>query len=62
MTYNPARDDVHIMADTLNKIFEKKWKPVGEKLGSVKEVVKGDTKVTKTEQLPPPKKRKANGD
>ncbi|XP_059301305.1 transcription factor GTE4 isoform X1 [Lycium ferocissimum] len=28
MTYNPKGQDVHMMADQLNKIFEEKWAPI----------------------------------
>ena len=59
MTFNPPSNDVHIMADTLRKIFEKKWKPIGLKLAAEEEVVKTDKKTTKTEPLSLPKKRKA---
>ncbi|XP_071702454.1 transcription factor GTE9-like [Rutidosis leptorrhynchoides] len=32
MTYNPPGNDVHIMADVLNKFFELRWKPIEKKL------------------------------
>lgn len=32
MTYNPPGNDVHLMADTLNKYFEVRWKPIEKKL------------------------------
>lgn len=32
MTYNPPGNDVHIMADTLSKFFEMRWKPIEKKL------------------------------
>lgn len=32
MTYNPPGNDVHIMADTLSKFFETRWKPIEKKL------------------------------
>ncbi|RDX86072.1 Transcription factor GTE8, partial [Mucuna pruriens] len=32
MTYNPPGNDVHIMADTLNKYFELRWKAIEKKL------------------------------
>ncbi|PON95301.1 Bromodomain containing protein [Trema orientale] len=32
MTYNPPGNDVHIMADTLNKFFEVRWKAIEKKL------------------------------
>ncbi|GMI68347.1 bromodomain and extraterminal domain protein 9, Global Transcription Factor Group E 9 [Hibiscus trionum] len=35
MTYNPPGNDVHVMADTLNKFFEVRWKNIEKKLPSV---------------------------
>lgn len=32
MTYNPPGNDVHIMAQTLSKYFEVRWKPIEKKL------------------------------
>ncbi|KAG9158958.1 hypothetical protein Leryth_013331 [Lithospermum erythrorhizon] len=32
MTYNPPGSDVHIMADTVSKLFETGWKPIQKKL------------------------------
>ncbi|KAM1025657.1 hypothetical protein ACFX2I_038670 [Malus domestica] len=32
MTYNPPGNDVHIMAETLSKYFEQRWKPIAKKL------------------------------
>nr|KYP63441.1 Bromodomain-containing protein DDB-G0270170 [Cajanus cajan] len=32
MTYNPPGNDVHLMADTLNKYFELRWKTIEKKL------------------------------
>ncbi|GAV85764.1 Bromodomain domain-containing protein [Cephalotus follicularis] len=32
MTYNPPGNDVHVMADTLSKFFEVRWKPIEKKL------------------------------
>uniref|UniRef100_A0A7N1A5L6 Uncharacterized protein n=1 Tax=Kalanchoe fedtschenkoi TaxID=63787 RepID=A0A7N1A5L6_KALFE len=34
MTYNPRGSDVHIMAETLSKIFESRWKQIAKKLSS----------------------------
>ncbi|KAL9673504.1 hypothetical protein QQ045_029763 [Rhodiola kirilowii] len=34
MTYNPRGTDVHIMAETLSKIFEARWKQIEKKLRS----------------------------
>ncbi|ONK71144.1 uncharacterized protein A4U43_C04F5160 [Asparagus officinalis] len=58
MTYNPPGNDVHIMADALKNIFEKKWRPIGEKLASVEEIIKRDKQATKSESQSLPKKRK----
>lgn len=38
MTYNPPGDDAHIMAETLNKYFEVKWKAIEEKLPGTTDV------------------------
>ncbi|KAK8673452.1 hypothetical protein V6N13_111787 [Hibiscus sabdariffa] len=35
MTYNPPGNDVHVMADTLNKFFEVRWKNIEKKLPAV---------------------------
>ncbi|KAF8021535.1 hypothetical protein BT93_G1856 [Corymbia citriodora subsp. variegata] len=35
MTYNPRGNDVHVMADTLSKFFEMRWKAVEKKLPAV---------------------------
>ncbi|CAK9172556.1 unnamed protein product [Ilex paraguariensis] len=32
MTYNPKGNDVHLMAETLSKYFEIRWKPIEKKL------------------------------
>lgn len=32
MTYNPPGNDVHVMAETLSKYFEVRWKPIEKKL------------------------------
>ncbi|XP_010927644.1 transcription factor GTE9 [Elaeis guineensis] len=34
MTYNPAGNDVHIMADVMSKFFETRWKPIEKKLAA----------------------------
>ncbi|XP_071722776.1 LOW QUALITY PROTEIN: transcription factor GTE8-like [Rutidosis leptorrhynchoides] len=63
MTYNPASNDAHIMADTMSKFFEVRWKNIGKKLpvierqplpskSSSREVVET------TKPMPPNKKRK----
>ncbi|XP_038996930.1 transcription factor GTE8-like isoform X3 [Hibiscus syriacus] len=35
MTYNPPGNDVHVMADALNKFFEVRWKNIEKKLPAV---------------------------
>lgn len=32
MTYNPPGNDVHVMAETLSKYFEMRWKPIEKKI------------------------------
>ncbi|XP_023733574.1 transcription factor GTE9 isoform X2 [Lactuca sativa] len=39
MTYNPRGNDVHIMAETLSKYFEVRWKPIEKKLSVATEAV-----------------------
>lgn len=56
MTYNPPTNDVHIMADTLSKFFETRWKPIEKKLAAADARIKKDTESVKTE--PQLKKRK----
>ncbi|XP_043704030.1 transcription factor GTE10-like isoform X2 [Telopea speciosissima] len=34
MTYNPPKNDFHIMADTLRNFFEKRWEPIEKKFSS----------------------------
>ncbi|KAK7311365.1 hypothetical protein RJT34_09465 [Clitoria ternatea] len=61
MTYNPPGNDVHIMADTLNKYFEVRWKTIEKKLPRSEPLpVKPDTSedVKTTRPVPPSKKRK----
>lgn len=60
MTYNPPGNDVHIMADALNKIFEKKWKPIDQKLAAAAEVMKREKESAKSESSSMPKNRKAS--
>lgn len=38
MTYNPPGDDAHIMAETLSKIFEMRWKAIEKKLPGTTDV------------------------
>ncbi|XP_031475027.1 transcription factor GTE9-like isoform X1 [Nymphaea colorata] len=35
MTYNPPGNDVHFMADTLNKFFEVRWKAIEKKIAAI---------------------------
>ncbi|XP_059657315.1 transcription factor GTE10-like [Cornus florida] len=63
MTYNPPGNDVHIMADTLRKFFEVRWKPLEKKLPATIEaqVPSRSTSHIQTEratQMPPSKKKK----
>ncbi|CAN4085331.1 unnamed protein product [Withania somnifera] len=37
MTYNPPGNDVHIMAQTLSKFFEVRWKPIEKKIPVIEE-------------------------
>ncbi|KAL4559783.1 hypothetical protein LXL04_031929 [Taraxacum kok-saghyz] len=55
MTYNPRGNDVHIMAETLSKFFEVKWKPIEKKLDAVMVV---PLRQTETEPMLPPLKKK----
>ncbi|CAE6100910.1 unnamed protein product [Arabidopsis arenosa] len=36
MTYNPPKNDVYVMADTLRKFFEVRWKTLEKKLSGIK--------------------------
>ncbi|CAI8612177.1 unnamed protein product [Vicia faba] len=63
MTYNPPGNDVHIMADTLRKYFEMRWKTIEKKLSKsdslplpTKPAHSSDVKTTRA--MPPSKKRK----
>ncbi|GLT33135.1 hypothetical protein SLA2020_077470 [Shorea laevis] len=61
MTYNPPGNDVHIMADTLSKFFEVRWKNIEKKIPT-NVTQSGQPKSGPTEVmekiLPPAKKRK----
>ncbi|KAI3759461.1 hypothetical protein L6452_07309 [Arctium lappa] len=39
LTYNPRGNDVHMMAETISKFFEVRWKPIEKKLSPATEVV-----------------------
>ncbi|XP_050913322.1 transcription factor GTE8 isoform X2 [Lathyrus oleraceus] len=63
MTYNPPGNDVHIMADTLRKYFEMRWKTIEKKLSKTdalplptKPTPSQDMKTTRA--MPSSKKRK----
>ncbi|XP_022750494.1 transcription factor GTE8-like [Durio zibethinus] len=62
MTYNPPSNDFHVMADTLNKFFEVRWKNIEKKLpGTGAQFLQSkapaeDLEISKT--MPPAKKRK----
>ncbi|KAA3455895.1 transcription factor GTE8-like [Gossypium australe] len=62
MTYNPPGNDVHIMADTLNKFFEVRWKNIEKKLpvtGTQLVQSKAPSEDIETSKpMPPAKKRK----
>ncbi|KAI4348275.1 hypothetical protein L6164_009012 [Bauhinia variegata] len=63
MTYNPPGNDVHAMADTLNKYFEVRWKAIEKKLPKTDAQAlpaKSDTleDVKTARPIPPSKKRK----
>lgn len=63
MTYNPPGNDVYIMADTLRKFFEVRWKTLEKKLSGTKvhtEPSNSDTHMEKDIVIPVPmaKKRK----
>lgn len=64
MTYNPPGNDVHIMADTLSKYFEVRWKAIEKKLPKpdaqplvAKSGLREDIEIAK-KVMPPSKKRK----
>ncbi|XP_061359791.1 transcription factor GTE10-like [Gastrolobium bilobum] len=64
MTYNPPGNDVHIMAETLSKVFEKRWKAVQKKIPAIDSVPPEPSKLVsrvETEisgRIPPAKKKK----
>ncbi|XP_024970988.1 transcription factor GTE10-like isoform X1 [Cynara cardunculus var. scolymus] len=39
LTYNPRGNDVHMMAETISKFFEVRWKPIEKKLSPAAEAV-----------------------
>lgn len=65
MTYNPPGNDVYVMADTLKKHFEVRWKAIEKKLprsDALPLPMKPDTSqdVKTTRPVPPSKKRKVD--
>ncbi|KAF4367240.1 hypothetical protein G4B88_026747 [Cannabis sativa] len=63
MTYNPRGNDVHAMADTLNKFFEVRWKAIEKKLPKahpkpLPEKSGSRVNLELAEPAPPSKKRK----
>lgn len=59
MTYNPPGNDVHIMADTLSKFFELRWKGIERKLpGKVSQPPPVHDEIDLVKPMPPSKKRK----
>ncbi|KAK6267196.1 hypothetical protein QUC31_018033 [Theobroma cacao] len=62
MTYNPPGNDVHIMADTLNKFFEVRWKNIEKKLpvtgGQLVQSKAPADNIESSKTMPPAKKRK----
>uniref|UniRef100_A0A7N0T552 Uncharacterized protein n=1 Tax=Kalanchoe fedtschenkoi TaxID=63787 RepID=A0A7N0T552_KALFE len=63
MTYNPPGNDVHIMADTLNKLFESQSKDIKKKLQPINAKPVAGKPILREEilmggSLPPTKKRK----
>lgn len=57
MTYNPPGNDVHIMAETLSKFFETRWKTIEKKLAAANAHIKPETDAPNLEMQS--KKRKA---
>ncbi|XP_020083050.1 transcription factor GTE9-like [Ananas comosus] len=47
MTYNPPGNDVHIMANTMSKFFETRWKPIEKKLAAADAALKRETQEAK---------------
>lgn len=62
MEYNPPGHDVHMMADTLSKFFETRWKPIEKKLPKTDTQVlpakSGPHEDLETAEIYPAKKRK----
>ncbi|XVF60097.1 hypothetical protein PTKIN_Ptkin08bG0016400 [Pterospermum kingtungense] len=62
MTYNPPGNDVHVMADTLNKFFEVRWKNIEKKLPATgTQLIQSKAPaedIETSKMVPPAKKRK----
>ncbi|KAL1812237.1 hypothetical protein ACET3Z_022302 [Daucus carota] len=63
MTYNPPANDVHLMAATLSKFFEVRWKVIEKKLSAnvpqqMPQVSSVPMEAGKVKPMPPSKKRK----
>ncbi|CAJ1975024.1 unnamed protein product [Sphenostylis stenocarpa] len=63
MTYNPPGNDVHLMADTLTKIFESRWKAIEKKIPVIDCVPSEPSRPTRVEteisdRVLPTKKKK----
>ncbi|KAI3806991.1 hypothetical protein L1987_22911 [Smallanthus sonchifolius] len=59
MAYNPRGNDVHLMAETLSKFFEVRWKPIEKKLSVVTDLlVPMRRNVLETATLMPPLKKR----
>ncbi|RDY04892.1 Transcription factor GTE10, partial [Mucuna pruriens] len=63
MTYNPPGNDVHIMAETLGKFFETRWKAIEKKIPVNDFVPSEPSRPTRVEteisdRVPPTKKKK----
>ncbi|KAI3763208.1 hypothetical protein L1987_53661 [Smallanthus sonchifolius] len=61
MTYNPRGNDVHLMAETLSKFFEVRWKPIEKKLSVVTDTLvptRRNVLEAETATLMPPLKKK----
>ncbi|KAK8593052.1 hypothetical protein V6N13_043333 [Hibiscus sabdariffa] len=61
MTYNPPGNDVHVMADTINKFFEVRWKNIEKKIpvtGAQLVQSKAPVENISTSKTMPPAKRR----
>lgn len=64
MTYNPPGNDVHVMAETLSKYFEMRWKPIEKKISTLDCVPSEPSKPTDSveteisDRIPPSRKKK----